>query len=215
MDSSPSLPTWFRVPGIHCRRAARDRWCRNGRIRRGRRRGDRGQCRSDRSRDLARDPSDRLPCARPCDDFRDDPRRRSDAPDRGRGTRGLLRLSPGTAPGPGAGRECDRRVRDEPRAETFVRATTAEVVRRNPRPESYSFPSGHSMSAMAIYGTIATVLIVLRPRLRSIVISTAAFLIVAVDHRGHREPIASPSRDGSRSRRRSASCRATIGLENA
>ena len=48
------------------------------------------------------------------------------------------------------------------------------------RPESYSFPSGHSMSAMVIYGTIATVLIVLRPRLRSIVIPTAAFLIVAI-----------------------------------
>ena len=49
-----------------------------------------------------------------------------------------------------------------------------------PRPESYSFPSGHSMSAMVIYGTIATVLIVLRPRLRSIVLPTAAFLIVAI-----------------------------------
>ena len=36
------------------------------------------------------------------------------------------------------------------------------------------------MSSMAIYGTIATVLIVLRPRLRSIVIPTTAFLIVAV-----------------------------------
>ena len=48
------------------------------------------------------------------------------------------------------------------------------------RPESFSFPSGHSMSSMVIYGTIATVLVLLRPGLRSLVVPMSALLIVAI-----------------------------------
>jgi undecaprenyl-diphosphatase len=47
-------------------------------------------------------------------------------------------------------------------------------------PTGYSFPSGHSMSAMGIYGVIATCLIALRPGARRLVIAAAALLIGAV-----------------------------------
>jgi undecaprenyl-diphosphatase len=44
-------------------------------------------------------------------------------------------------------------------------------------PTGYSFPSGHSMSAIGIYGVIAAALIALYPRARRPVIAAAAILI--------------------------------------
>jgi undecaprenyl-diphosphatase len=48
------------------------------------------------------------------------------------------------------------------------------------RPETYSFPSGHSMSAMAVYGAIAAVLIGLYPRARWLFVTLATVVITGV-----------------------------------
>lgn len=47
-------------------------------------------------------------------------------------------------------------------------------------PTDYSFPSGHSMSAMGIYGVIAAALIAMYPGARRPVIAAAALLIVSI-----------------------------------
>ena len=47
-------------------------------------------------------------------------------------------------------------------------------------PTDYSFPSGHSMSAMGIYGVIAAALIAMYPAARRPVIAAAALVIVAI-----------------------------------
>jgi undecaprenyl-diphosphatase len=47
-------------------------------------------------------------------------------------------------------------------------------------PTGYSFPSGHSMSAVGIYGVIAAALIALYPRARRLVIAAAAVLVAAI-----------------------------------
>jgi membrane-associated phospholipid phosphatase len=47
-------------------------------------------------------------------------------------------------------------------------------------PTGYSFPSGHSMSAMGIYGVIAAALIAMYPAARRPVIAAAAVLIAAI-----------------------------------
>jgi undecaprenyl-diphosphatase len=47
-------------------------------------------------------------------------------------------------------------------------------------PEDYSFPSGHSMSALGIYGAIAAALIALHPTARRPVIAIAAVLIALI-----------------------------------
>ncbi len=49
-----------------------------------------------------------------------------------------------------------------------------------PLPTTYSFPSGHAMTAMAVYGAIAAVLVELYPRLRWVTITLAALLILAI-----------------------------------
>jgi undecaprenyl-diphosphatase len=48
------------------------------------------------------------------------------------------------------------------------------------RPESWSFPSGHSLNAIAVYGGIAAVLVTLRLGPRWAVISASALLILAI-----------------------------------
>jgi membrane-associated phospholipid phosphatase len=48
------------------------------------------------------------------------------------------------------------------------------------RPETWSFPSGHSLNAMAVYGGIAAALVVLRIARRAVVIPAAALLILAI-----------------------------------
>ena len=48
------------------------------------------------------------------------------------------------------------------------------------RPETYSFPSGHSLCSMAIYGGIAAVLITHHRRHRAAIIAGAAVLIAAI-----------------------------------
>ncbi len=48
------------------------------------------------------------------------------------------------------------------------------------RPETFSFPSGHSMSAIEIYGTVAAVLIAIHPRLRPVIVPVATLLIVGI-----------------------------------
>lgn len=63
-------------------------------------------------------------------------------------------------------------------------ALKASFVRERPtlfdeitRPSSWSFPSGHSMSAVQIWGTIAAVLIALYPARRVIIVPCAVLLI--------------------------------------
>jgi membrane-associated phospholipid phosphatase len=48
------------------------------------------------------------------------------------------------------------------------------------RPETFSFPSGHSMSAMAIYGAIAAVLITHHRNHRTLIVASAAVLIAMI-----------------------------------
>jgi membrane-associated phospholipid phosphatase len=48
------------------------------------------------------------------------------------------------------------------------------------RPETFSFPSGHAMSAMAVYGGTAAVLIGLYPTHRWLIVVTATILIAGV-----------------------------------
>ncbi len=57
------------------------------------------------------------------------------------------------------------------------RPTLFDVIAR---PESWSFPSGHSLSAMAIYGSIAAVIVTFRRRHRALVVAAAAVLIAAI-----------------------------------
>jgi len=47
-------------------------------------------------------------------------------------------------------------------------------------PTDYSFPSGHSMSAIGIYGVVAAALIALYPRARTAVIASAVLLVAAI-----------------------------------
>jgi undecaprenyl-diphosphatase len=47
-------------------------------------------------------------------------------------------------------------------------------------PKTWSFPSGHSMASVAVYGAIAAVVIELRPTLRWFVIPAAIVLIAAI-----------------------------------
>jgi undecaprenyl-diphosphatase len=58
-----------------------------------------------------------------------------------------------------------------------ARPTLFEVVTR---PETFSFPSGHSMSAMVVYGGLAAVVIALRPTWRPVAVITAAIIILGV-----------------------------------
>jgi undecaprenyl-diphosphatase len=58
-----------------------------------------------------------------------------------------------------------------------ARPTLFEVLKR---PNTYSFPSGHSMSAMIIYGGLAAVIIALRPTARPFVVICAAVLIIGI-----------------------------------
>lgn len=58
-----------------------------------------------------------------------------------------------------------------------ARPTLFEVIAR---PDTYSFPSGHSMSAMSIYGAIAAVAIALRPSARLPIVLAATILIAGI-----------------------------------
>lgn len=58
-----------------------------------------------------------------------------------------------------------------------ARPTLFEVIKR---PDTYSFPSGHSMSAVAIYGALAAVVIALRPTVKPLVVIIAMILIVGI-----------------------------------
>ena len=49
-----------------------------------------------------------------------------------------------------------------------------------PLPESHSFPSGHAMSALAVYGAIAAVVIALAPRARAAVLAVTVPLVLAI-----------------------------------
>ncbi len=60
-------------------------------------------------------------------------------------------------------------VRDRPRL-------FAEIT----RPETYSFPSGHAMSAIMVFGAVAAVLIALYPRRRWLIVATATIAIIGV-----------------------------------
>jgi undecaprenyl-diphosphatase len=58
-----------------------------------------------------------------------------------------------------------------------ARPTLFEVITR---PNSYSFPSGHSMSAVTIYGVLAAVVIALRPTIKPLAIMIAMIVIVGI-----------------------------------
>ncbi len=58
-----------------------------------------------------------------------------------------------------------------------ARPTLFEVIAR---PDSYSFPSGHSMSAMSIYGALAAVAIALRPSARLPIVIAATLLVACI-----------------------------------
>lgn len=47
-------------------------------------------------------------------------------------------------------------------------------------PTDYSFPSGHAMSAMGVYGVVIALLVVLYPRLRRALIASGIVLIAAI-----------------------------------
>lgn len=57
------------------------------------------------------------------------------------------------------------------------RPTLFEIITR---PDSFSFPSGHSMSAMAVFGSVAAVVIALRRSLRTRVIVATVLLVVGI-----------------------------------
>lgn len=63
--------------------------------------------------------------------------------------------------------------------QVFARArpTLFEVIQR---PDTYSFPSGHAMSAMVIFGSLGTVIIALRPRSKPFVMVCAGILIAGI-----------------------------------
>ncbi|HSD85924.1 MAG TPA: phosphatase PAP2 family protein, partial [Kofleriaceae bacterium] len=58
-----------------------------------------------------------------------------------------------------------------------ARPTLFEVITR---PETFSFPSGHAMSAMAVYGGLAAVVIALRPTWRPIAVIAATILVFGI-----------------------------------
>ena len=49
-----------------------------------------------------------------------------------------------------------------------------------PLPESYSFPSGHAMTGLAVYGALAAVIIHRVPRARAAVLAAAVPLVLAI-----------------------------------
>jgi undecaprenyl-diphosphatase len=62
----------------------------------------------------------------------------------------------------------------------FVQRPRPTLFDEITRPETFSFPSGHSLSAMAIYGGMAAVLVTLYPRKRAAIVAVAAVLIAAI-----------------------------------
>ena len=58
-----------------------------------------------------------------------------------------------------------------------ARPTLFEVITR---PDTYSFPSGHSMSAVVVYGALAAITIALRPTARPIAVLVAMILIIGI-----------------------------------
>jgi membrane-associated phospholipid phosphatase len=62
----------------------------------------------------------------------------------------------------------------------YVRRPRPTLFDEITRPETFSFPSGHSMSAMVVYGGIAAVLVTLYPGRRGWIVAAAALLIVAI-----------------------------------
>jgi undecaprenyl-diphosphatase len=55
-----------------------------------------------------------------------------------------------------------------------------DLFRAIPSPHSHSFPSGHAMRSIAIYGAIAAVLCAIHPRLTRGVVLTVALLVLAI-----------------------------------
>ncbi|HTL35172.1 MAG TPA: phosphatase PAP2 family protein [Kofleriaceae bacterium] len=58
-----------------------------------------------------------------------------------------------------------------------ARPTLFEVITR---PSTYSFPSGHSMSAVVVYGALAAAVIALRPTAKPIAVTAALILMVGI-----------------------------------
>ena len=96
---------------------------------------------------------------------------------RGRHARGVPAQS---GRGGRAGRRCDLRDRRRPDPEGDVRARAAQLFDKIALPHDYSFPSGHSMSAMGVWGVIAAVLIALYPELKREIVALAVLLIASI-----------------------------------
>lgn len=62
----------------------------------------------------------------------------------------------------------------------FVQRPRPTLFDEITRPETFSFPSGHSLSSMAVYGGIAAVLVTLYPARRTPVVVAASLLIAAI-----------------------------------
>jgi membrane-associated phospholipid phosphatase len=58
-----------------------------------------------------------------------------------------------------------------------ARPTLFEVIAR---PDTYSFPSGHSMSAVVVYGALAAITIALRPTAKPLAVIVAMIMIIGI-----------------------------------
>ena len=62
----------------------------------------------------------------------------------------------------------------------FVRRPRPTLFDVITRPETFSFPSGHALSAVAVFGAIAAVLVTLYPRRRTPIVIVAAIVIFCI-----------------------------------
>jgi membrane-associated phospholipid phosphatase len=62
----------------------------------------------------------------------------------------------------------------------FVARARPTLFHELPNPTSYSFPSGHAVTSVAVYGTVAAVLVALFPKRRGFIVSGAIIAIFMI-----------------------------------